>query len=188
MERYLDMTQVSDGRLYTANDLVKADCGGCMGCSECCRGMGTSIILDPWDIFHLCRGEACSLGEACSFLNGEGRCEIHGFRPGFCRLFPLGRIYEGGIFRYFLQVQECPKENKGKVKVKKWLDMPDIRKYEQFVNDWHSYLKQREQWVGKDPEQIKPLSMELLRRFYLAPYDLGRDFYEQFYERAEAES
>ena len=34
-----------------------------------------------------------------------------------------------------------------------------------------------------DPEQIKPVSMELLRRFYMAPYDLDGDFYEQFYER-----
>ena len=26
MERDIDMSQVSDGRFYTANDLVKADC------------------------------------------------------------------------------------------------------------------------------------------------------------------
>ena len=28
MERNIDMKEVSDGRLYTSNDLVKADCGG----------------------------------------------------------------------------------------------------------------------------------------------------------------
>ena len=33
MERNIDMKEVSDGRLYTSNDLVKADCGGCEGCS-----------------------------------------------------------------------------------------------------------------------------------------------------------
>lgn len=29
--------------------------------------------------------------EHCIFLNQEGRCGIHKIRPGFCRLFPLGR-------------------------------------------------------------------------------------------------
>lgn len=52
MEREIDLKAVSDGRLYGANDMVKADCGDCEGCSACCRGMGTSIILDPLDIFR----------------------------------------------------------------------------------------------------------------------------------------
>ena len=56
MERNIDMKEVSDGRFYLANDLVKADCGGCHGCSSCCRGMGSSVTLDPYDIFCLCRG------------------------------------------------------------------------------------------------------------------------------------
>ena len=56
MEREVDMKEVSDGKLYTANDLVRADCGGCKGCSACCRGMGTSVTLDPWDVYMLCRG------------------------------------------------------------------------------------------------------------------------------------
>lgn len=29
MERNIDMKEVSDGKLYTSNDMVKADCGGC---------------------------------------------------------------------------------------------------------------------------------------------------------------
>ena len=41
MEREIDLKAVSDGRLYGANDMVKADCGDCEGCSACCRGMGT---------------------------------------------------------------------------------------------------------------------------------------------------
>ncbi|MDY3826563.1 MAG: YkgJ family cysteine cluster protein, partial [Lachnospiraceae bacterium] len=58
MERNIDMKEVSDGKLYTSNDMVKADCGGCEGCSACCRGMGESIVLDPLDIHRLC----CGLG------------------------------------------------------------------------------------------------------------------------------
>ena len=49
---------------------------------------------------------------ACSFLNEEGRCSIHAHRPGICRLFPLGRIYENDGFSYFLQVNECVRENR----------------------------------------------------------------------------
>ena len=53
MRREIDLKEISDGRLYTENDLVKAGCGDCQGCSACCRGMGTSIVLDPLDIFRL---------------------------------------------------------------------------------------------------------------------------------------
>ncbi len=56
MEREIDMKEVSDGRLYKANDLVKADARGCRGCFACCQGMGTSVVLDPYDVFCLCRG------------------------------------------------------------------------------------------------------------------------------------
>ncbi len=31
--------------------------------------------------------------EGCPFLDENGRCSIYAFRPGFCRLFPLGRYY-----------------------------------------------------------------------------------------------
>ena len=49
MKRYIDLNEISDGKLYTANDLVKADCHDCKGCSACCQGMGSSIVLDPMD-------------------------------------------------------------------------------------------------------------------------------------------
>lgn len=214
MERNIDMNEVSDGRLYTANDLVKADCRGCHGCAVCCQGMGHSVILDPLDVFWLC----CGLGtgfeamlaerielyiadrlilpnlrmageeERCTFLDPEGRCSIHGFRPGMCRLFPLGRFYEEQGFRYFLQVHECPKPDKGKVKVRKWLDIPELKRYERFITDWHDFLKEQRKLVETDPEQIKPVSMELLNRFYVTPYEPDQDFYEQFYRRLKNKS
>ena len=53
MERQICMEEVSDGRLYGINDMVKADCHDCAGCSACCQGMGSSILLDPLDIFRL---------------------------------------------------------------------------------------------------------------------------------------
>lgn len=56
MKRYVDMREISDGRLYGLNDMVKADCRDCEGCSACCKGMGNSIVLDPYDMYRLSAG------------------------------------------------------------------------------------------------------------------------------------
>ena len=56
MDRYIDLNEVSDGKLYTSNDLVKAGCSNCQGCSACCESMADTIILDPFDIFCLTKG------------------------------------------------------------------------------------------------------------------------------------
>ena len=211
MLREVDLKEISDGKLYCSNDMVRADCGGCEGCSACCRGMGESVVLDPLDVFRLTTGLSVSFEsllegrlalrvvdglilpylqmtgkeEACSFLDADGRCSVHELRPGICRLFPLGRFYEGDSFRYFLQVHECKNSNRTKVKVKKWMDMPDIKSYEQFVRDWHALQKnvqarldQREDW-----ELRKVVSMRLLQDFFVNPFEKEEEFYVQFYNR-----
>ena len=218
MERQIDLNEISDGKLYGANDLVKADCGGCSGCSSCCRGMGDSILLDPLDFMRLSsasKTDAASLlsdrvnlravdglilpslkmdpdTDACTWLDENGRCTIHGSRPGFCRLFPLGRVYHDRTFSYFLQIHECRKENRMKIKVKKWLDVPDIRTYEQYIADWHYFLKDldgalKEEETGMDSESAQKLrrqvSMAVLTKFYLTPYQGEETFYQEFYER-----
>ena len=210
MKRNVRMEDISDGKLYTANDLVKADCGDCEGCSACCRGMGSSIVLDPLDIYRLTTGlgvrfeqllsdkielnvvdgiilPKLKMGgekECCAFLNEEGRCSIHGIRPGICRLFPLGRFYEDGGFKYFLQIHECKKENRTKVKVKKWIDTPDLKKYESFISEWHYFLLELQGKLLKiEEEKVKAINMFLLQSFFLEPYKAEEDFYEQFDHR-----
>ena len=211
MKRDIELSEISDGKLYGLNDMVKADCNDCTGCSDCCHGMGESIVLDPMDIYRLVCGTGKSFqellqqelelnvvdgiilpnlklageNEACQFLNRQGRCSIHTFRPGICRLFPLGRLYEDGTVKYFLQVHECSRSNRSKVKVKKWLDIPESKKYEQYILDWHYFLNDLEEQMGQrqDDEWDRKVNMYLLNTFYLAPYDLDRDFYEQFYQR-----
>ena len=210
MKRNVRMEDISDGKLYTANDLVKADCGDCEGCSACCRGMGSSIVLDPLDIYQLTTGLGIrfeqllsdkielnvedgiilpnlKMGgekECCAFLNEEGRCSIHGIRPGICRLFPLGRFYEDGGFKYFLQIHECKKENRTKVKVKKWIDTPDLKKYESFISEWHYFLLElQEKLLRIEEEKVKTINMFLLQSFFLEPYKAEEDFYEQFDHR-----
>lgn len=211
MEREIDMKEVSDGRFYGLRDMVRADCGGCEGCSDCCRGMGSSIVLDPYDAYRLTTGlnlsfeqlleEKVELNvvegiilpnlkmagpqEQCGFLNEEGRCGIHSFRPGMCRIFPLGRYYENESFQYFLQVHECKKEPKTKVKVQKWIDTPETKKNEAFIIQWHYFLKQLSGRIEHTEEGgfQKSLSMYILKNFYLKPYERDRDFYDQFQER-----
>ncbi len=56
MEREIDLNRISDGKLYLANDMVRTGCNECAGCSSCCRGMGDSIILDPYDMYSMEQG------------------------------------------------------------------------------------------------------------------------------------
>ena len=101
-------------------------------------------------------------------------------------MFPLGRYYEAdGSFRYFLQSQECPKENKTKVKVSKWLGIPKLKSYEAFIGKWHGLTEEiRDLTVrAKDEQLTRELNMYLLKTFYLTAYKKNEDFYEQFEER-----
>ena len=38
MRREVTLEEISDGKLYDANDMVKADCQDCKGCFDCCTG------------------------------------------------------------------------------------------------------------------------------------------------------
>ena len=211
MKRNIDMNEISDGKLYELNDMVKADCNDCKGCSACCQGMGQSISLDPLDIYHLTTGlhtsfeqllvDAIELNvvdgvilpnlkmsgekEACHFLNEEGRCTIHAFRPGICRLFPLGRYYEEHSFKYFLQIHECKHPNKTKVKVKKWIDTPDLQKNQQYVIDWHYFIDdvQNKLTTIADDNLVKKIDLFILQHFFMEAYKESEDFYEQFQTR-----
>lgn len=209
MERHINMQEISDGRRYHRNDMVKLGCNECAGCSECCHKVGDSIVLDPWDIFMLTTHLECSfeallegrlaLGvvdglilphihiedeeRGCSFLNGEGRCSIHSFRPGMCRLFPLGRLYEDGGFSYFLQTEECHVKKRSKVKISRWLDIPALEIYEQYINHWHYFCKEIQRNAREmEEEALKNCNLYILENFYMAPYG-KEDFYGQFEKR-----
>lgn len=214
MKRNVSLEEISDGRLYGRNDMVKVGCGDCKGCSSCCSGMGNSVILDPYDLYRLTAVMGTTFeelmqgrielnvvdgiilpnlsmsneSETCSFLNEQGRCSIHSYRPGICRLFPLGRYYpsDGAHhgFQYFLQVHECPAPNKTKIKVEKWMDTPQLARYEQFICDWHYFLEDVEKRIAAETDDttIKNINLFLLKLFYIMPYQ-KEDFYAQFEAR-----
>ncbi len=151
----------------TARDMAKLPCISCEGCGDCCRGMGDTVHLDPYDIAMLCKNLNCTFEDlldirialhaeqglaiphlrmeedrgCCSFLGEDGRCGIHSFRPGFCRLFPLGRQYDGKGFQYFIVPGGCDMPGKTKIRIRKWLDIPDLPRYESFVSRWHYFVR-----------------------------------------------
>lgn len=212
MKLNVSLAEISDGRLYRDNDMVKADCHGCNGCFQCCTGMGASVLLDAYDVYRLQKGLGKGLPELlaeglaelnvvdgvvlpnlkmtgrdkrCVFLSGEDRCAIHGIRPVVCRMFPLGRYYEDHDFRYFLQVKECLAPNRSKVKVSKWLDTPEPARNHAFLWQWHLLRDRLEEAVAgeEDIDGAKRLNLLMLNVFFLEPYDTEADFYGQFEAR-----
>lgn len=197
--------------LYGVNDMVKLGCGDCAGCSECCRGMGQSILLDPYDIFQLQSATGQSFAQlmqekielhvenglimpalkmqsktdACGFLDGDGRCGIHMHRPGLCRLFPLGRNYgENGIM-YFLLEDACKIRNRTKVKIKKWLGITALAQYESFLAAWYDLRSEIRKRIDErqSDDFTQQVNVKMLEFFYQKPYNTEDDFFRQFMER-----
>lgn len=199
-------------KFYDLNDLVRADCHDCQGCSSCCRDMGDSILLDPYDAYQLQReGKPVSvllesgvvaltvwagmilphlqmneMTGACSFLSDGGRCEIHGYRPGMCRLFPLGRNFTEGKMNYFLLENACANRSRSKIRVSRWMGIEPADRYHEFVLAWHDFRHEMVELLEEAAEDsAKHLNMYLLHTFFLTSYDAAEDFYPQFESRVQ---
>jgi Fe-S-cluster containining protein len=211
VKRNVSLNEISDGRLYDLNDLVEASCNGCKGAAVCCHGMGNSIILDPYDIYRLTTNlnltfeqllidkielnvvdgvilpnlKMAGLREGCSFLGQEGKCSIHPYRPGICRIFPLGRVYDNHDFKYFLQTNECENLSKTQIRVSKWIDTPEPERNKQFLIDWHYLLNGVENIIKntQDENLIRNMNMYILNSFYVKKYTTDMEFYIQFSQR-----
>lgn len=209
MKRNVDLLEISDGKFYMINDLARLGSNNCIGCSKCCENMGTSIILDPLDIHRLTVATGLTFEQllidkielnmvdgvilpnikmnkniTCPFLNKEKRCSIHKNRPGFCRIFPLARVYENNDFKYILQIHECKKDQRTKLKIKNWICSDDINRNHRFINNWHYFLLSVGQKLTSESEDgIKQITMFILNMFYLTPFRKDVDFYDIFNER-----
>ena len=211
---------------FTSRDMVKIGCHDCQGCFSCCQGMGDTVVLNPYDVYELEKHLGKSFEElmqkeialhtqkgmilphvsmetekeTCIFLNEQGRCSIHSFRPGLCRLFPLGRNYdypeqdsnlEGDAigFHYFILEDACPKKDKTKVKIDKWLGVSRLSTHEAFILSWHNfckYVQKKMEVLIMDPEQencIKQINLFVLQLFYGKDWDMEQDFYKQMEDR-----
>ena len=189
-------------------------CADCEGCSECCRSTADTIILDPQDMYLLSKGtgkvftdmiereieirlvdglilpnlmeEHEGEEEHCLFLTDRGRCSIHAFRPGLCRLYPMGRYYTEGGFRYILQKNECTGRVKTDVRLSDWLGIEDLPRYEAYIQDWHDFRKRVEKVVPILTEKSRDsVQRYILRVFFVHPYRTRQDFYPQYEARME---
>lgn len=211
---------------FTSRDMAKIGCHDCQGCFSCCQGMGDTVVLNPYDVYELEKHLGKTFEkllqkeialhtengmilphismetekETCIFLNEQGRCSIHSFRPGLCRLFPLGRNYdypeqdpdlEGDAvgFHYFILEEACPKKDKTKVKIDKWLGVSRLSTHEAFILTWHNfckYVQKKIEALMMDPEQeiyIKQINLFILQLFYGKTWDMEQDFYKQMEDR-----
>jgi Fe-S-cluster containining protein len=151
--------------------------------------------------------------EGCPFLDENGRCSIHAFRPGFCRLFPLGRYYvdeadegEGAAvyrkdpgklrglqkvngrirgFQYFIQRGECTKQDAEKydVKLADWLGVENLDKYEQFIVTWHFFLKDAAAGLQRFPARAQEQVARSILQIFFVQ---PYDRFEDFYVQFDA--
>jgi Fe-S-cluster containining protein len=106
----------TDAKVLADSATFHLSCGenGCV--SNCCT-KSAPIVLNPYEIALICRETGMSYEDlldivdtgrargfplvmlprypACHFFTGKG-CGIYGARPLACRLFPLGRVFDGG--------------------------------------------------------------------------------------------
>ncbi|MCR5203313.1 MAG: YkgJ family cysteine cluster protein [Lachnospiraceae bacterium] len=209
MLRDVDMNEISDGKLYRNTDMVKIGVRDCEGCSYCCKAASDTILLDPFDIYNLTRVTCLSTNElknngyirtrivdgmvqpylsideekGCVFLNEEQRCSIHNYRPGICRLFPLGRIYKDDTFYYFNQIHECiSKLSRTKVKISKWLGIENQKAYDEFILKWHGLITDfREVLEDANLREAHEYNLYFYNLFYMLPYK--EDFYQEINNR-----
>ena len=68
--------------------------------------------------------------------------------------------------------------------MRKWIDVPDVKRNQKFIGDWHYLVKDIAKVLQTyDEGTAKKVSMYILNTFYVLPYEAEGDFYSQFYER-----
>lgn len=112
----------AEAAVLSESDLMQLSCGvdGCD--SNCCKA-SAPIVLNPYEIALICRESAMSYEDlldivdtdrangfplvmlprnpVCHFWTASG-CSIYAARPLACRLFPIGRVFDGIQSRFVL--------------------------------------------------------------------------------------
>ena len=103
MEREIDLKEITDGKFYTANYMVKIGCNDCKGCSECCRVVEDTIILDPYDI-------VCGISDGNFWTNKSTSCRSNlciGFEKVIsvcCPIFVINYIWNFRLLDFYPSV------------------------------------------------------------------------------------
>ena len=173
--------------------------------TNCCRDL--RLILTPYDIIRLKNRLKLSSKEfldkftfsefdskmglpivllkmnndelrRCPFVSPEG-CTIYEDRPGACRIYPLGRAAQKGVFegvreKYFIiKEAHCRGFNeKKRWTIKEWLQDQEVDKYNAMNDFW------TEVTTSRHPLRYQGLGDKKLKMFYLASYNL--DLFKKF--------
>lgn len=213
MKKIDDLMTISNGRLYTEKDHVKADTSGCVLCHACCLGIDGMVELNPYDVFQLRNAtnltfealnhqhvttipdgklmiphlKTIGSDERCTFLNVDNRCEVHGFRPSTCRLFPLGRVYTDmpNDFKYFLQIGACVKPILKLIPVDKWIAIDDYEENKKFILSWYQIVKALKFRLKfeHDTQTANKLSQYFLTTFFSIDPGAEETFYDAYYRQ-----
>ena len=74
------------------------------------------------------------------------------------------------------------------MKIKKWLGLPNLKAYENYILEWHDFLNDCEEALpGLDDKNARILTLYVLRRFYEAGWAAADEntFYAEFSARLE---
>ena len=71
-----------------------------------------------------------------------------------------------------------------KIKVKKWLDIENIKEYEEFIRCWHHLCEITRNVIAKsnDEEFSRSINANFLRIFFLKPYENVEQLLVRIYE------
>ena len=126
-------------------------------------------------------------GRPCPFVSPSG-CTIYGFRPGACRIYPLGRgSARGGHEMFFLVREEHCRgfEEPREWTIREWMADQGLKNYNASNDLWMEIITSRAP-LGP-PEQAE----QKLKMFFMASYNLDRFrafiFDSRFLERFEVE-
>jgi Fe-S-cluster containining protein len=157
----------ANAAVLTETDPLQLSCGtgGCV--STCCKA-SAPIVLNPYEIALLCRESGMSYEDlldivdteradgfplvllkrdpACFFWTETG-CRVYAARPLACRLFPLGRVYDGIQSRLVLPKQNsCEGLASGPAgSVGEYVTAQDVALHIQMADRWIEFVNTVEQ-------------------------------------------
>ena len=139
---------------------------GCKQCGNCCRNREELITVTGYDIYNIAKAMGVSAAEAamkyctispgqtsalpvahlkerldgsCSLLR-KGLCMVQKDKPIVCRLYPVGRYYDGKEQRYFRQGAGTCTGHGQEIKLKDWLEEFNIPALDEASVLWGKFI------------------------------------------------
>ncbi len=173
---------------------------GCKQCGSCCRNREEEIIITGYDIYNIAKGLGTTTAEAimkyctislgptsalpiaylkermdgsCSLLR-KGLCTVQKDKPVVCRLYPIGRYYDGTEQRYFKQGAGTCTGLGQEIKLKDWLQEFNIPELDEASELWGKFVIKASSYAKKLKDKGK---QEKFAEFFT---DVGIAFYIRY--------